>query len=483
MEGKTSMKITQAAMDDRLYTKGVRAGLYGSLPQSAIEDPALGAREIAVLGYFVASAAGKGKCFEKRSTSMALLNLSKLCYSKSLRILARENYISLKPIRSRDRWFDPAHEVELTQKTTKTGNRFAIARQTVMCSSLSATAKALYLALTCKADTSDQVDHPTAYLSSVLRISENTLSKYLKELVIFGLIERETQTRDASTRMFSKSKTIIKEIPTKITPLPCPPLSTEETPSQKSTRKKPTSKKRDSSYIKDLSFPKELPFGKKTIKECLSDNPQIPIDNQALINLREEVFSDHRSFCEKHPGCNIPAPTRDEVTELVHQKIAEACEINNQVQIPPFEKRWNLHAYLSSFVSCNEENEDNMDIAIVLRALEAVIMQKQNITMPNGTDLSPNEVREMTNRAILYFNAVNAPYTPHNIAGVTARGLRNLINEIIYAARKTAEAHEIKNPIAYCRAILLARVYDADRENMDQIAASQRENEIFSLCS
>jgi hypothetical protein len=450
--------VTQVQMTEKLYVEGIRSGVYGSVPGFAIEDPSLGALEIALLAFLSASAAGKKHCFVKRSTVTSLLGISKTRFQKGLQTLVRNNYILLSPIQSRSAWYDPAHKVTLTPKAVHPSKRHSIVHLPLICSSLSVTAKALYVVLTCKADASDRVAPTVAYLSAVLQITENTLSKYMSELVAQGLIERDTKQRDNATHQFTPAVSKIIEKPKKIIPLPCPPSSaTPKSP----THKNPSAKNRDSSYIKELSISKNLSYGDKTIIDCLPSNkkteekrkalPKGAITAEMMSQYEEKTQDEYKDLCQRYPAQRIPVPTEDEISQLVADQIAQDTSFHGIGQIPAFERKHDLFIYLLSHADPNEETA-----VFVARALEALLTQTVPIRLPGGAAVTAEEYRTMLNQIIVqnYWRSGTRNKANSPVADTSA--LIHTLEDYAERAHNSMEFNEVKNPIAYVRAIILA---------------------------
>ncbi len=450
--------VTQVQMTEKLYDEGIRSGVYGSVPGFAIEDPSLGALEIALLAFLSASAAGKKHCYVKRSTVTSLLGISKTRFQKGLQNLVRNNYILLYSIQSRSAWYDPAHKVTLTPKAVRPSKRHSIVHLPLICSSLSVTAKALYVVLTCKADASDQVAPTVAYLSAMLQITENTLSKYMSELVAQGLIERDTKQRDNATHQFTPAVSKIIEKPKKIIPLPCPPSSaTPKSP----THKNPSAKKRDSSYIKELSISKELPYGDKTNKGCFLSTKKTEKTEKALPKgaITAEMMSQYEAktqdeyidLCQRYPSQRIPVPTEDEISQLVADQIAQDTSFHGIGQIPAFERKHDLFKYLLANVDGTDEST-----LYVIRALEALLTQTSPIRLPDGEKITAAEFRDRINQKIIQ-NHWKSGLKPksHAFPTVDMSALINTLEDYAERTTNSMEFNEVKSPIAYARAIIL----------------------------
>lgn len=448
--------VTQVQMTEKLYVEGIRSGVYGSVPGFAIEDPSLGALEIALLAFLSASAAGKKHCFVKRSTVTSLLGISKTRFQKGLQTLVRNNYILLSPIQSRSAWYDPAHKVTLTPKAVHPSKRHSIVHLPLICSSLSVTAKALYVVLTCKADAADQVAPTVVYLSAMLQITENTLSKYMSELVAQGLIERSTKQRDNSTHQFTPAISKIIEKPKKIIPLPCPPSSaTPKSP----THKNPSSKNRDPSYIKELFISKDLSYGEKTIKDCLLSTkktegnalPEGTITAQTITNHKDKIKDEYETLCQKYIACRIPEPTGEEINQIVADHIAQTSAFHGIGQIPAFERKHDLFKYLLANVDVTDEST-----LYVIRALEALLTQTSPIRLPDGEKITAEEFRGRINQKIIqnHWKSGLKPIS-HAFPTVDMSALINMLEDYAERTTNSMEFNEVKSPIAYTRAIIL----------------------------
>jgi DNA-binding MarR family transcriptional regulator len=448
--------IQQATYDQMLYSKGVASGLYGSIPRSAIEDSALGTLELGILAFIIAGAAGKGVYYEKRSTSLAYLDISKARYEKTLKTLQKHKYISIIDIPSKNQLYDPAHKIILTRRATHPSKCFSIVRQSVMWSSLSLHAKALYVVLACKEDAAMEIIKPVDYLAHVLQISENTIIKYTKELIEYGLIEREKRKKDPETKKFTESVTTLKEHPQKITPLPCP---TSNHPTEKADRKKPSAKTGRFYKRKELSLSKGLPYGDKTIMDCLpaitktrkTVFPDGAITREMINQHKAKAREEYRDLCARYPTRRIPAPNDAEIEQIVVDKIAQATAFHGIGQIPAFERKHDLFIYLLSHADPNEETA-----VFVARALEALLTQTVPIRLPGGAAVTAEEYRTMLNQIIVqnYWRSGTRNKANSPVADTSA--LIHTLEDYAERARYSMEFNEVKNPIAYVRAIILA---------------------------
>ena len=204
--------ITCSAMTEKLYTKGVRAGFFGKIPQNAIKDKRTHALEIGVLAFISSFSSGKNECFMKRDTALSLLDLSKPRFMRAINNLRKFGYLQYKQINRSAH--SPTLIFNLIQKDTKF---YAFCYQSVTCSSLSLEAKALYLTILSQSAGNKTVQQPREYLANYLGMSERSVQKYLDELYEAGLIDF-SQSRDPLTHRFLRSEYTIIDLPVRRAP-------------------------------------------------------------------------------------------------------------------------------------------------------------------------------------------------------------------------------------------------------------------------
>lgn len=204
--------ITCSAMTEKLYTKGVRAGFFGKIPQNAIKDKRTHALEIGVLAFISSFCSGKNECFMKRDTALSLLDLSKPRFMRAINNLRKFGYLKYKQINRSAH--SPTLVFNLIQKDTKF---FAFCYQSVTCSALSVEAKALYLTILSQSAGHKTVQQPREYLANYLGMSERSVQKYLDELYEAGLIDF-SQSRDPLTHRFLRSEYKIIDLPVRREP-------------------------------------------------------------------------------------------------------------------------------------------------------------------------------------------------------------------------------------------------------------------------